>query len=198
MPTGYTAKLVDEGQTFNEFVLTCARAFGACITLRDDPLSADIPKFEPTDYHKKAINSAIRKKDRLEAMTPAQASRYGMNEREKEIKSIKNTLKKANLQNDRIYKMLKAVRGWTPPTEEHDGLKTFMIEQLEMSLDDMNYWNGRLAEINDKSELSYYTDALALAKRDILYHIEENRKEIERVNGRNKWVEDLKASLQGK
>jgi len=44
MPTGYTAEIY-EGEkevTFEKFALTCARAFGACITIRDEPMSASI------------------------------------------------------------------------------------------------------------------------------------------------------------
>jgi hypothetical protein len=35
MPTGYTDKIKD-GISFEEFVLSCARQFGACISMRDD------------------------------------------------------------------------------------------------------------------------------------------------------------------
>jgi len=47
MPTGYTCQVQDGMITeFKEFALLCARNFGACITLRDEPLSPDIPEFE--------------------------------------------------------------------------------------------------------------------------------------------------------
>ena len=34
MPTGYTYK-IGEGASFKEFVMACARAFGACVEMRD-------------------------------------------------------------------------------------------------------------------------------------------------------------------
>ena len=52
MPTGYTAELIEKGMEFNDFVLTCARAFGACIELRDRKL-APAPRTIPSNgnYH---------------------------------------------------------------------------------------------------------------------------------------------------
>ena len=60
MPTGYT-DLINNGCTFNEFVMGCARAFGATIDMRDEPLGAEIPeKFELSDYHSAKIDEAKR------------------------------------------------------------------------------------------------------------------------------------------
>ena len=60
MPTGYTHP-VQEGKIteLRDFALNCARAFGACVTMRDDPSDTPIPgKFEPSDYHIKALKEA--------------------------------------------------------------------------------------------------------------------------------------------
>jgi hypothetical protein len=47
MPTGYTAPIAD-GMTFEQFALGCARAFGALVTMRDEPSDAPIPeRLEP-------------------------------------------------------------------------------------------------------------------------------------------------------
>ena len=59
MPTGYTAGVADGSIIdFNEYALQCARNFGACILLRDEPLSSEIPEFEPSDYHEKALTES--------------------------------------------------------------------------------------------------------------------------------------------
>ena len=58
MPTGYTSKIAD-GIGFKDFALSCARAFGACIEMRDDPSDKPIPnEFKPNDYHKKRMAAA--------------------------------------------------------------------------------------------------------------------------------------------
>ncbi len=49
MPTGYT-HLIEEGCNLEEFVWACARAFGACVMMRDDSVDKPVPeKFEPSD-----------------------------------------------------------------------------------------------------------------------------------------------------
>ena len=44
MPTGYTAKIVD-GQSFPDYVKTCLRAMGVCVSMRDLPMDTPIPEF---------------------------------------------------------------------------------------------------------------------------------------------------------
>ena len=63
MPTGYTLDLYDvKDITFEEFALRCARAFGALISMRDEPIDAPIPeRFEPSDYHLKELEKAKKR-----------------------------------------------------------------------------------------------------------------------------------------
>jgi len=60
MPTGYTYPVVEGKITeFSDFALSCARAFGALITMRDDPHDTPIPEtFEPSDYNAKKLAEA--------------------------------------------------------------------------------------------------------------------------------------------
>jgi len=50
MPTGYTLDLYDgKNITFKEFVMKCAGAFGALISMKDESLDAPIPEhLEPS------------------------------------------------------------------------------------------------------------------------------------------------------
>ena len=68
MPTGYTAKIAD-GQTFEEFILSCARAFGALVEMRDEPADAPIPEeFKPSAYHTTQIGVARAKMEEIRTM----------------------------------------------------------------------------------------------------------------------------------
>ncbi len=78
MPTGYTAILMEKGQTFQEFIMGCARAFGALIEMRDSPNDAPIPdKFEPSDYHAKRIIELREKLAKFKLMTDAEKESFG-------------------------------------------------------------------------------------------------------------------------
>lgn len=57
MPTGYTVKIYNgEKVSGKDFLMTCARNFGTCITMRDEPLSKPIPdKFEPSKFYENEL-----------------------------------------------------------------------------------------------------------------------------------------------
>lgn len=196
MPTGYTAKLMKNGQTFREFALGCARAFGACVTMRDDETDAPIPeKFEPSDLNVKALAKAERELKRLSRFTPAQQLAFGNRAKKKEVECRKKYARAHREEDARIDDMVRRVKAWSEPSQHHANLKVFMLEQLELSRNGADYWDGLVVKSEAKSPIDYYTDALAAAARDIKYHREEIEKERARVEGRNRWLQQLRASL---
>jgi hypothetical protein len=57
--TGYVHHMVEKNQTFPQFAMSCARAFGALIEMRDEGMDAKIPdEIKPEPYHKKAAAEA--------------------------------------------------------------------------------------------------------------------------------------------
>ncbi len=72
MPTGYTAAIKD-GITFKQFALTCARAMGALIMMRDEPSGAEIPAaFPPSTFHRDQLARLSDELGNLRAMTVAE------------------------------------------------------------------------------------------------------------------------------
>ena len=75
MPTGYTDAIKD-GITFQQFAMNCARAFGACVTMRDDPSDKPIPeRFEPSAWHKERLGDAYAALSELDKMGISEAGR---------------------------------------------------------------------------------------------------------------------------
>lgn len=199
MPTGYTADLMEKGQTFKEFIMRCARNFGACIMMRDEPFDAPIPEeFKPSDYHPKEFDKAQKELERLLAMNNEEKVQFGIDERAKEVDRYSAWLLKEEEQNRRLKAMRRSVQDWEPPTSDHKGLKEFMLDQIRISMNDTNYIKEQLNIANAKAPVSYYADAVGNAERDILYHKEEHGKEIERTEGRNRWIRQLRESLAKK
>ena len=198
MPTGYTAKLMDEGQTFQEFTLGCARAFGALISMRDDPSDAQIPdEFAPSGFHEQRLAEAHEELARLRAMSlKEEIAFFGRTEKDKDLTSTENLLRGYLEQNNRIDEMAERVRAWYPPTSEHQGLKDFMLQQLEISYNSTKYLRDQLREVTAKLPMDYYISAVAQAERNIRYHAKEHAKEVQRANERTAWVRQLKESLQ--
>jgi len=197
MPTGYTAKLMEKGEDFDQFVLRCARAFGACIMMRDDSMDTPIPEaFEPSDYHVKAIQEAQKQYNDLIAMTAEEKIAFGKKAKGAEVYSAEKYLEKTLIENSRLWAMSVKVKRWNPPTPDHEGLKKFMLQQLDVSKSSTDYCNKSLCEAKNKTPLAYYAEAVAEAERGIVYHAEGNKKEIERASGRTEWIKQLRESLK--
>lgn len=197
MPTGYTSKLVEKGQSFQEFVLGCARAFGACVTMRDDPSDSPIPnEFKPSDYHLKEIKKAEKALKKLLGMEQNDRIRFAERRRGEQLKSFEEYLLKREAEHKRLQDMNLKVKAWIPPTSEHSGLKDFMLQQISVSDNGSDYYIKEIENIKSKTVESFYTEALETAKRDVKYHEKEHAEEVERVAKRNDWVKKLRDSLK--
>lgn len=195
MPTGYTATLMEKGQDFRSFTLTCARAFGATIMQRDDPMNEPPKKQAPSDYHAKAIKDAQERLAALKAMGSEQQRSEGLALRQKAVDSANGSRIKSLAENERLDGMASQVRAWAPPTDEHKGLKAFMLEQIQTSRNDPTWADKWVREAEEKTPEAYFVEAVSMAVRDITYHAGEQTKELERTNGRNEWIDQLYSSL---
>lgn len=197
MPTSYTQKLYyGENQTFEDFAMRCARAFGACITMRDDKLDENIPeKFYPSDFHRNEIKEKHRTLDLLLNMTQKQKQNYGQEKINEKINTNQMIIDENNIRNKRFEDMIMKVKQWTPPTKNHERLKEFMLEQLQMSIDNNDYYEQNIEEWKQKKPMEVYEHMVQDITTDIKYHNEQYQEEIERVNSRNEWLQQLRDSF---
>jgi len=199
MPTGYT-DAIEKGITFREFALFCARAFGACITMKEDSADKEIPlKFEPSTYHKNQIQKITAEREALSKITEDEASKLSEEERKAKFAEIEGYIEKASTLRQKYMSMLTKVKAWEPPTEDHKGLKKFMIDQIMDSIDhdcNVNYYEQELENltkpISGKEWLSKKKVAMI---KSISYHIEEDAEEQTRTAARTVWIQQLRASL---
>lgn len=200
--TGYTHQLIEKKQTFPEFALSCARAFGALIMMRDDPMDAPIPeRFEPSAYCKEKCEEAKALVERLSAMTPQEQYAFGYAAKDEEIRTVLELHQRSNGQISVMADMLAQVESWEPPTEEHIELKQFMLQQLQdtIKFESMGgYYEKRLQGLRDKNPHDFYQEELASARNDIEYHQRKYQEEVEGTEKRNQWLQELRASLSGK
>lgn len=200
MSTGYTQELMTKpDMTFSEFAMLCARAFGALVDMRDEPLSARIPTtIKPSDYHKKAFHKAIGRKGRFMQLTPSQrkacANADILDKVRYHARSILEDIEKR-----RIYeRMLAQVKAWQPPTSEHEGLKKFMIEQITSSIGhdcSESYHQESMMACAQKSTKNWVKERRRTFDNSIKYHRDEQKKEDSRCQDRTKWIQSLMTSL---
>jgi hypothetical protein len=197
MPTGYTAAIAD-GIDFPTFAMDCARAFGACVTLRDEPGGGDkIPEsFEPNNYYQRSIDSAHARMTELSSMSSAEADRKAEQEwKTEEAQRIKRLQEKADL-HAKYEAMLAEAESWTPPTPEHIGLKQFMIDQINESI----RFDCSISHLDSPVERlsggAWLVNQLKRCERELQYYEAQNKKEIERASERTAWVQALRDSLK--
>jgi hypothetical protein len=196
MPTGYTVA-VQEGRITNlrEFAMHCARAMTACIAMRDEPFDAKIPDaFEPyTKYHDEEIAKAQETISEIPKLTEEECSQRAAVEYEKALASYAERIREKTLHKDRYEAMLGKVQEWQTNAE---GIKEFMLKQLKSSIDfDCDDYLERNPPVYKNGE-QWRQDQLQKASQSLAYHTAGKEKEIVRTKGRNRWLKDLRDSLQ--
>jgi len=196
MPTGYTADIKD-GISFETYAMNCARAFGACVTLRDEPGGGEqIPYvFEPSDYHAKEAQKERDALAALLALTPAQRERRAKKAWDDAETSRLMMLEERRKTREAYEAMLAKVHAWKPPTPEHEGLHNFMATQIIESISfdcDGTYGTEPTPRLTGEQ---WAAQEVARLKRSIAYHEKEHAEEVERAASRTRWVRELRAAL---
>jgi hypothetical protein len=199
MPTGYTAGII-EGIDFKTYAMNCARAFGACVGLRDSPGGGEhIPDaFESSDYHRKKTDKALCELAVLESMTQDELERTATREWEDSETNRLMHLEKKRKQCEAYEAMLEKVKAWVPPTQDHAGLHTFMRTQIEQSIEfdcrdcRGDYYITPTVRLTGKV---WKRERRAELMRNVEYHRREYAAEVERAAKRTAWIRDLRSSL---
>ncbi len=195
MPTAYTADL-DEGKdvSFANFALTCARATGYFMALREEPLSVPILTLvEPSPYHDEQLQKAQAEVARIAAWDDAESDRRARLTYDRAIRDYEKYMADRLARRQRYEDMLAQVTAWTPPTPDHEPLKDFMVRQLEDDLKDLNRAPLNPPKLLDGA--AYKQQQLRLAHQNVEYHAERAELEKERARERAEWVKVLHQSL---
>lgn len=197
MPTGYTHN-IENGISFEDFALYCARAFGACVHQRDD-VTTDKPKLrEETSYYAEKLPEALAELGYLQSLDSEQQEEFGTNARDEEITRIQEQLEKKRELEAKYRAMLDKVGQWTPPTPDHNGLKDFMTKQIVDSIQfdcTTNYYVEELQKAISMRPIDFYNQAVSKAEWSCSYYEEELEKEEKRVAESNAWIIELYKSL---
>ena len=198
MPTGHTIN-VQNGtiKTGKDFILKCARSFGAMSHLRNKPLDTEIKLQKENDYYKEELEKIeneynkylLKSNEEIEKEIDEKYSKFIIEEE----KRYKNYL----LTKERYMNMLCEVQNWNPPTEDHKKLKTFCLKQLESSL---KYDCLTMREFYEKKtkrptleeyKNKVYEDYIYYSN----YYKEEIEKDQKRIKENNEWIKKLIESL---
>lgn len=195
MPTGYTS-VIAEGATFEQFAWTCARAFGALIEMRDDPMDKPIPdRFEPSPYYAEKIAKAEEELFDAERLTVADATRLARQEYDEALAGNERRRVESAQLETQYRDMIAKVRAWSPPSPDHVQLKEFMIEQLQQSIEHDCFVYETPAPPLDGGV--YIARKVERLRADLARYREHHAEEVERTNTRNEWIRLLRGSIPG-
>lgn len=197
MPTGYTSKINDGKEVSrNEFIMTCARAFGALIMMRDEPFDTPIPeRFEPSNYAIENLDRAQQQLEHYKSLNEADAKAEMEKEHQEEMKKYEQMIQRENDLKQRYQALLDEVKTWNPPTPNHEELKKFCIDQLQQSMDH-DCDSSRYMKIPElQTPENWLQGKIAYVEREIDYYKNSYQKEVERTENRNEWLKLLRESL---
>lgn len=196
MPTGYTSGIADGTVTdFAEYALTCARAFGACIMLRDEPMSMEIPEFKPSGHYELELEAAKASLAEMSELPDFALVQMQAAEEAENAKIAKKGIEEIKAKRDRYVAMLEKAKAFKPPTPDHEVYAKFLVSQIQESMDfDLNdtYYQELKQVASHEEWIRERTERL---QRRVGYYEAESRREIERTVQRNEWVRNLKESL---
>lgn len=191
MPTGYTADVCDGKLTdFKAFAFRCAHNFGA------EGMDSPIPEFKPSPYHTEGLEKARLEVARLKALTRDEAEAEARAAFRKAMDAHHKHVEEQQATKGRLLAMRAQVADWQPPTSDHQGLKDFMIEQIDETIRfDCSPSTYYLEKCTPKGGEVWRRERIDEQERSIEYHTKQNAEDVARVAQRNKWVADLRKSL---
>jgi len=196
MPSGLTYE-IEKGQSFNDFVMGCAKQMGACISMRDMPSNTPIPEeFKISDYYKIGLEEAKKELEEFYQLTEEDWRKAAQKEFDEKIKSRKESEEKNILLKQKYETMIKKVEFWEPPGKDHYKFKEFMLKQL----DDSIKWDCHDYSKNDSptllTGLEWKKRAEDYLVRTINVSTESYENECRSIKNKNKWIKDLRDSLK--
>ena len=194
MPTGYTSIIEDgDGCSFEQYVWRCARAFGALIDMRDDSLDKRVPAapLEPdTKRYDADIRAGESKLRELRGMTIEQGDAMAAAEYDQLCAYHGRDTTEKDARDARYKAVRDRVFAWQPPGADHDRLKSFMLEQI-----DMCYPAYRSEPPRKRDGAEWLRASIESAERRLGQDREYRDNEIKRTAERNAWVATLRGSV---
>lgn len=207
MPTGYTAGIIDgEITTFEQFATQCTRAFGATIHMRDNPMDSPYEPRTPSEYYANSLQSHREELKKMESLTDEEIVQEFETSTKENLDYHEKALEKGKANLEKLNSILSSVKAWVPPTEEHEGLRTFMIEQITCTIkmdEDPSYHLNKIVQIKQEIEGGidpkvYREERMKEIKESLIFYETEHQKELVRCKQSNDWMEKFFESIQTK
>lgn len=203
MPTGYTTYIQDGHiTTGKDFLKLCLRNFGIAINMRDEPLSKPVPtQFEPDPYYKNDYEKTVETRNKYRQMTFEEAKKELIDKHKKDIESAKKSLDEFIAEDERYMKVRDEIEKWIPPTSEHENVKKFALNQIDISLNTYmrEYCNKELnkdLDISDEAVHLYMNEINEFYENSVARAYKDWQEELKRTADKNMWMKQFLDSLE--
>lgn len=199
MPSGYTEGILSGTiNDLNDFIWMCARGFGAFITQKDNIDEPPILKEKPNPYYKNKIKQLLNEQQKYNEYTDNDWQKEYFKYIEDQLKDIDNNIKEKIESKEKYENILNQVKEWIPPNENFHKLKSFMINQIEESIDfdcDTSFWQERKNKISNLKLEQYKRNVLNDINESLISNKKYYDEEVQRVKERNQWKQQLIESI---
>ena len=201
--TGYTAGIVDGSiKNASEFLKLCIRAFMCCFDQRDDSLySPLVTEFKADEYYFRSYKQAEEDLEQIENMTFDDVEAKYIKEERERIEYDKRMYERMVDEYAKYKRILDEVEKWMPPTEEHEAIKSFAINQIKMcmptedEIEERRLLSGRAIKVSDDDIRDWYNTILVCAKRHVEIRGEMLDEQIKIAHNRTEFLRKFIDSL---
>ena len=201
--TGYTAGIVNGSiKNAREYLMLCIRNFMCCIDQREDSLNAQlVTEYKPDKYYFKSYKEAVEELDRVENMTFDEIEAEYVNHLREKSEYEKRMYNRMVDEYAKYKRILDEVEKWMPPTEEHEAIKSFAINQIKMcmptedEIEERRLLSGRAIKVSDDDIRDWYNTILGCAKRHVEIRGEMLDEQIKIAHNRTEFLRKFIDSL---
>lgn len=200
MSSAYTEPIYNgENISFEQFANSCLRNFGIYLRWEGNANLGkfEIPdKIEPSTYHKERYEEY--KAQYNEFLEHPVSQEQLETDYIKYVKKVdaenEKRVKRAEALRTRYESMLKKVRKWVVPSEEYQGVKDFMEEQLLKAIE----WDCRvdIDKVTPKDEWISFRKNRPDLVDNINYHLQKYQKDVEEAATSTQWLKIFTESIR--
>jgi hypothetical protein len=186
MPTGYTYKLIDEDQSFEDFALHCMTAFGACIEQRDS--NDTKPKLRKIDtYHYDELKEATKELGDFLNKSDEEIQKEIDDQYQEDVEYYKTQKEKNKKIKIKLLEIKERIHKLNFPEGDYAHYKEFMLEQIDRTIE--HDCSDRYENEPVKPSLKEYKNSkIESYNWNINYHKDSWEKHQKNVEDSNRWI----------
>lgn len=194
--TSFVEALINKNLNTREFLLLCCRGMSACMPQANDPL--DVPPaegYEPDSHYAEKKLEAEIELGKLLVKTTNERLEHGLAIKAQRIEFYSDLIRESEYRNAKLIPVLESLKAWKPPTDEHNGLKRFAIEQIESCITSVESDQTALDAMRETDPEKLFEETVGQKQRDVKFYAREYAEEVARTNLRNEWLAALRRGL---